>query len=170
MPKDLAGARVESMFLRRRNKTRDRLFIRGGKKEWLVKFTAARKLRISRPKPQVFRNLPCTQMVEARNADAGLVGNIVKRGADFLVGARKGHAEVSSRPLGVRDFKVEISIGKKDSAPIFCNERMAMSQFSAERLYFGARTRGYQYQWDFAPIEFRQSFLSLCERPTARVE
>ncbi len=86
MPESFAGARVEATLLCRRNKTRDGSLVRGSKEEGFVKFTAARKLGISRLEPGIFRNFPRTHMVEACYANASLLGNVIQCGADFLIG------------------------------------------------------------------------------------
>jgi hypothetical protein len=84
-------------------------------------------------------------MVEPRDADSALPGNVVECGADFFVRASEGHAKIASRSLGVRDLEVEIAIRKEDSPAAFRNEGVGVSLLAAERLYFNACTRGHQH-------------------------
>ena len=160
MPEGFTGPGIKSALRGLADKTRNVALVSRGKKEGFVKFTAARKLGISRPKPGVFRDLLGAHMVEPRDRNATLLGNVIQRGADLIVRAPQGHAEVAPGPLSVRDLDVEIAIRKKNSAAAFRNERVTMPQLSAERLYFSACARCHQNQGDVAPIQLRQRFLS----------
>lgn len=170
MPEGLTGPRIKSALRCLRDKTRNTSLVSGSKEEGLVKFTAARALGISRPKPGVFRDLLDTHMVEPRDPNATLPGNVIQRGADFLVRAPQGHAEVAPGPLGVRDLDIEITIRKKNPTAALCDKRVTMSKLSAEVLDFIARARRYQHQRNVAPIQFRQGFLSRGKRAGARVQ
>jgi len=145
MPEGLTGPCSESVLRCLGDKKRNASLVSGSKEEGLVKFTAARTLGISRPKPGVLRDLLGTHMVEPRDPNATLLGNLIQRGADLLVRTPQGHAEVAPGPLGVRDLDIEIAIRKKNPAAAFRNERVTMSQLSAERLYFIACARRYQH-------------------------
>jgi hypothetical protein len=170
MPESLTGPRIKSTLRCLRDKTRNASLVSGSKEEGLVKFTAARTLGISRPKPGVFRDLLGTHMVEPRYPNATLPGNVIQRCADLLVRTPQGHAEVASGPLGVRDLDVEITIRVKNPAAALCDKRVSMSQLSAEGLYFIACARRYQHQRNVAPIQFRQRFLGRGKRSRARVQ
>src|ERR1700674_1131811 len=135
MPERLTGPRIKSVLRCLRHKTRNASLVSGSKEEGLVKFAAARTLGISRPKPGVFRDLLGTHMVEPRNTNATLLGNIIQRGADLLVRTPQGNAEVAPGPLSVRDLDIEIAIREKNPAAALRNKRVPMSKLSAERLY-----------------------------------
>lgn len=160
MPESLTGPRIKSALRGLCHKTRNASLVSGSKEEGLVKFAAARTLGISRPQPGVFRDLLGTHMVEPRDPNATLLGDVIQRGADLLVRTPQGHAEVTPGPLSVWDLDVEIAIRKKNSAAALRNKRVPMPKLSAEGLYFIARARRYQHQRNVAPIQFRQRYLS----------
>jgi hypothetical protein len=170
MPESLTGPRIKSALRCLGDKARNASLVSGSKEEGLVKFTAARPLGTSRPKPGVFRDLFGTHMVEPCDPNATLPGNVIQRGANLLVRAPQSHAEVSPGSLGARDLDVEIAIRKKNSAAAFRNKRVTMSQLSAEWLYFIACARRYQHQRNVAAIQFRQGFLSRGKGSRARVQ
>jgi hypothetical protein len=169
MPEGLTGPRMKSALRGHRHETLNASFVSGSKKEELIKFTTARTLGISRPKPGVFRDLLGAHMVEPRDPNATLLGNVVQRGANLLVRSPQGHAEVAPGPLSVRDLDIEIAIREKNPAAAFRDKRVSMSKLPAEGFYFIARARRYEYQRNVAPIQFRQRFLSRGKGSRARV-
>jgi hypothetical protein len=170
MPEGLTGPRIKSALRCLRDKTRNTSLVSGSKEEGLVKFTAARTLGVSRPKPGIFRDLLDTHMVEPRDPNATLLGNVIQRGADLLIRAPQGHAEVTPGPLGVRDLDIEIAIREKNPAAALRDKRVPMSKLSAEGLYFIACARRYQHQRNVAPLQFRQCFLCRGKGSRARVQ
>ena len=155
MPESSTGSRNKSALRCLRYKTRDASLVSGSKEEGLVKFTAARTLGISRPKPGVFRDLLGTHMVETRDPNATLLGDVIQRGTDLLVRTPQGHAEVAPGPLSVWDLDIEIAVREKNPAPALCDKRVTMFKLSAEGLYFITCARRYQHQRNVAPIQFR---------------
>jgi len=170
MPEGLTGPRIKSSHRCLRDKTRNASFVSGSKEEGLVKFTAARTLGISRSKPGVFRDLLDTHMVEPRDPNATLLGNVVQRGADLLVRTPQGRAEVAPGPLSVRNLDIEIAIREKNPAAALRDKRVTMSKLSTEGLYFIARARRYQHQRNVAPLQFRQCFLCRGKGSRTRVQ
>jgi hypothetical protein len=109
-------------------------------------------------------------MMEAGDAYASLLGNVIEGGGDFLIRASESHTEVASGTLGTRDPEVKISIRIKYSTAAFGNEGMAMLKLAAQRLDLCAGARGEQYQRNAVPIQLRQGFLSLGKGTGTRIE
>ncbi len=170
MPEHPVAARFETLLVCGLDKTCDCRFIGGSKKERFVKFPFACELGIADAHSGIVGDLSRAHMMEACDAYATFLGDLVEGSANLGVGLALRDTQVTAIAHRARDLHVEVAVRKEYPAATFGDERVIMPKVTTHRLDLRASAWADEDKGDVAALKLRQSFFCIGEGSVASVD